>query len=139
MVFQGSSITISMIQSLNQKQKVQFVVEPLEVWFWCHLLGKFLGLTICRKGIDLDSANAKAIQDMEPSMTYKQLKSFIGRTSYVRRFIPPLAELLKPFHRLLKMNVTFKWHQKQQAIESQRRLSTRKNIKILVNKRTQQF
>lgn len=35
-------------------------------------------------------------------MTYKQLKSFIGRVYYMDRFIPASAEPLKLFHELLR-------------------------------------
>lgn len=52
---------------------------------------------------------------MEPTTTCKQLKSFKGRVSYVPRFIWALAELLDPFHKLLKKNVPFKWNEEQQV------------------------
>lgn len=63
---------------------------------------KFLGFTIYKKNIDLDVAKAKAIMDMEPPKTTKQLTSFLGRVSYIRRFIPALGELLEQFQKLLK-------------------------------------
>lgn len=50
--------------------------------------GKFMGFIVYKKEIDLDPANAKAIQDMKPSKSYKQLKSFTKRVSYVHKFIP---------------------------------------------------
>lgn len=46
---------------------------------------------------------------MEPPKTTKQLKSFLGRVSYILRFIPALAELLEPFKRLLMKDVAFRW------------------------------
>lgn len=49
-------------------------------------LGKFLGFTVHRKCINLDPSKAKAIRDMKPHKTTKQLKSFLGRVSYIRRF-----------------------------------------------------
>lgn len=76
-------------------------------------LGKFLGFTVHRKGIDLDPAKTKAIEGMEPPKSTKQLESFLGKVSYIRRFIPALAELLEPFQRLLKKDVSFKWTNEQ--------------------------
>ena len=38
-----------------------------------------------------------------------ELQSFNGSVNYVRRFIPNLAGLLSPLHRLLKKNVPWQW------------------------------
>lgn len=78
--------------------------------------GKFLGFIVHSKRIDLDPAKAKEIQDMEPPKIVKQLKSFIGRVSYIRRFISVLAELIEPFHKLLK-KISFEWSKEQVAIQ----------------------
>lgn len=45
----------------------------------------------------------------------KKLKSLVERVSYVRILAPALAELLKPFHNLLKKDVSFKWAKEQQT------------------------
>lgn len=77
--------------------------------------GKFLGFTVHKKGIDLDPAKAKATRDMEPSKMTKQLKSFLGRTSYIRIFILALAKLLEPLQRLVKKDAPFQWTKEQQV------------------------
>lgn len=56
--------------------------------------GKFLGV-VHWKGIDLDMANANAVQDMKLPKTVKQLKSFTERVSYVWNFILASAKLVK--------------------------------------------
>lgn len=63
---------------------------------------KCLGFTIHRKWVNLDTVIAKAVQAMKPLTTYKQLKSFMERVSYVQIFIRALTELLEQFHKLLK-------------------------------------
>lgn len=55
-----------------------------------------------RKKINLDPAKTKAIQVMESPAIFKQLKSFMQKVSYVCKFIPHVAELLKPFHSCLR-------------------------------------
>lgn len=50
---------------------------------------KFFGFEAYCKGIDLHPAKTKAIQDMKPPKTVKQLKGFMGRVSCVRRFFQP--------------------------------------------------
>lgn len=39
----------------------------------------------------------------------------MGKVSYIRRFIPALSELIKPFHKLLKKNLSFQWKAEQQV------------------------
>lgn len=87
-------------------RKYKLRMNPLKCSFGVSL-GNFLGFSVHRKGIDLDLAKAKAIEDMEPPKLMKQLRSFLGRVFYIKRFNPALAELLEPFQRLLKKDVTF--------------------------------
>ena len=58
--------------------------------------GKFLGFLVHHKGIDLDPTKAEAITTLSPPTTLKELRSSVGKVSYLRRFIPSLAEILKP-------------------------------------------
>jgi len=53
--------------------------------------GKFLGFLVHIMGIDVDSAKATTIATMKPPATMKELKSFLGKVSYIRRFIPGLG------------------------------------------------
>lgn len=68
---------------------------------------KFLGFVVHHKGSEIDPTKAKAIQEMNPPKTVKELKSFIGRVSYIGRFILVSSELIEPFHKLLKKNMPF--------------------------------
>lgn len=74
----------------------------------------FLGFMVHIKGINVDLAKAKISQAMKPLKTCKQLKSILGRMSYVCKFISPLAELLKLLRNLLKKNVPLQWLEWQQ-------------------------
>ena len=57
---------------------------------------KFLGFLVHYRGIDLDHTKAEAIITLSPPTTLKELKSFVGKVSYLRKFIPGLAEIFKP-------------------------------------------
>ena len=46
---------------------------------------------------------------MEHPKTPKGLKSFLGKISYLRRFIPALAELTHPLQLLLRKCTSFSW------------------------------
>ena len=45
--------------------------------------GKFLGFLVHNRGIDMDLAKATAIAIMRPPTTVKELKSFLGKVSYI--------------------------------------------------------
>uniref|UniRef100_A0A2N9FQL4 RNase H type-1 domain-containing protein n=1 Tax=Fagus sylvatica TaxID=28930 RepID=A0A2N9FQL4_FAGSY len=50
--------------------------------------------SVHNRGIDVDPAKASAIATMKAPTSHKELKSFLGRLSYIRRFIPELAQWL---------------------------------------------
>jgi len=52
---------------------------------------KFLGFLVHSKGIDVDPAKVATIATMKPPATVKELKSFLRKVSYIKRFIPGLA------------------------------------------------
>ena len=64
--------------------------------------GKFLGFLVHQRRIDVDPSKAQAIATIKPLTTVKELKSFLGKLSYIRRFIPGLAAFTTTFTPLLK-------------------------------------
>ena len=77
--------------------------------------GKFLGFLVHSKRIDVDPAKARAIATMRPLATVKELKSFLGKVSCIRRFIPGLASITSSFTKLLRKGQNFKWGEVQQT------------------------
>ena len=75
---------------------------------------KFLGFLVYSRGIDVDLAKVTAIATMKPPTTIKELKSFLEKVSYVRRFIPSLASITSAFTKLLKKGQGFEWGETQQ-------------------------
>ena len=57
-------------------------MNPLKCAFGV-VAGKFLGFLVHQRGIDVDPMKAKAIATMKPLMTVKELKSFLGKLSYI--------------------------------------------------------
>uniref|UniRef100_A0A2N9IRS3 RNA-directed DNA polymerase n=1 Tax=Fagus sylvatica TaxID=28930 RepID=A0A2N9IRS3_FAGSY len=67
---------------------------------------------------NLKKAKASAIATMKAPTSHKELKSFLGRLSYIRRFIPGLAAVTAVFTPLMKKGVPFVWSTAcQQAFE----------------------
>ena len=69
--------------------------------------GKFLGFLVYHRGISVDPAKATAIATMKRPTTVRELKSFLGRVSYIRRFVPGLALVISGLSKLLKKGVEF--------------------------------
>ena len=72
-------------------------MNPLKCVFGVSL-GKLLGFLVHSK----DPVKATAIATMKPPATVKELKNFLGKVSYIRRFIPRLASITSAFGNLLK-------------------------------------
>jgi hypothetical protein len=71
--------------------------------------GKLLGHIIVEDGVKMDPERVEAIQKVPLPPTKKALQSFLGRINFVRRFIPNLAELMKPLLKLLKKDAKYEW------------------------------
>ena len=76
--------------------------------------GKFLGFLIHHKGISVDLARATSITTMKRPTTVRELKSFLGRVSYIRRFVSGLASVTCGLSKLLKKGTEFIWGTEQQ-------------------------
>ena len=77
--------------------------------------GKFLGFLVYSKGIDVDLAKAIAIATMRPPTMVKELKSFLGKVSYIWRFILGSTSITSAFTKLLRKGQNFEWGEMQQT------------------------
>ena len=77
--------------------------------------GKFLGFLVRSRIIDVDPAKATTIATMRPPATVKELKSFLGKVSYIQRFIPRLASITFAFTKLRRKRQSFEWGETQQT------------------------
>ena len=62
----------------------------------------FLNHTISPEGISPLPEKVKALQDLQPLTSLRQLRHFLGLLNYYRRFIPHSADLLSPLSYLLR-------------------------------------
>ena len=72
--------------------------------------GKLLGFIVSEKGIEVDPAKVKAIQEMPEPRTEKEVSGFLGRLNYISRFISHLTATCEPMFKLLKNSETVKWN-----------------------------
>ena len=75
--------------------------------------GNFIGFFFHHRSIRVDPTKAAAIATMKRPTTVKELKSFLGRVSYIRRFVPGLALVSNGLSKLLKKGAEFTWETKQ--------------------------
>ena len=76
--------------------------------------GRFLGFLVHHRGINVDPAKATAIATIKRPTIVRELKSFLGRFSYIRRFVPGLALVTCGLSKLLKKGTEFTWGTEQQ-------------------------
>ena len=77
--------------------------------------GKFLGFLVHSRGIVKDLAKAAAIATMKLPAIVKELKSFLGKVSYIKRLIPSLESITSDFTKLLKKGQGFECGETQQT------------------------
>ncbi|GJR23770.1 putative mitochondrial protein [Tanacetum coccineum] len=74
---------------------------------------EYLGHIIPDKGVFTDKSKIQAMQDWPNPKRLKQLRGFLGLTSYYRRFIKNYALLSKPLTAILRKNA-FQWNEAAQ-------------------------
>ena len=57
---------------------------------------KLLGFRVSYKGIEVDYDKIKAIVEMKPPRTDKEIRGFLGRIQYISRFIAQLTMTCEP-------------------------------------------
>ena len=88
-------------------------MNPMKSVFWVFV-GKFLGFLVHHRDISVDPAKTTVIVTMKRPTTIRELKSFLGRVSYIKRFVPGLASVTSGLSKLLKKGIEFIWGTEQQ-------------------------
>ncbi|KAL0150485.1 hypothetical protein M9458_054302 [Cirrhinus mrigala] len=82
-----------------RKDKCEFFQSAVE----------YLGHVIDASGLHTSPSKVKAIVDAPTPKNVSQLRSFLGLLNYYGRFIPNIATLLKPLHKLLCHENSWRW------------------------------
>jgi len=71
--------------------------------------GKFLGFMLTNRGIEANPDKCQAIAEMQSPRNVKDVQRLVGRVVALSRFMPKMAERIKPILNLLKKASRFKW------------------------------
>lgn len=69
----------------------------------------YLGHVISADGITPSEPLVRAIAALPPPTNVTQLRSFLGKVSYYRKFLPHLATTAAPLHALCRKEAPFRW------------------------------
>ena len=92
-------------QVFERCRKYKLRMNPMKCAFGVSAR-KFLGFLVHHRSISVDPAKTKAIVTMKRPTTIWELKSFLGRVSYIRRFMPRLASVTSSLSKLLKRGLS---------------------------------
>ena len=70
----------------------------------------YLGHVVTPEGVLPDSDKTKAIEEFPRPVRIRDLRSFLGLTSYYRRFVEGYSSIARPLNVLLKKNQPFEWN-----------------------------
>nr|XP_017221373.1 PREDICTED: uncharacterized protein LOC108198111 [Daucus carota subsp. sativus] len=97
--------------------KVSFITDFAKCAFGVGS-GKFLGLMVSKRGIEANPDKIKAILDMEPPKSIKDVQKLTGRIAALGRFISKTGDKCLPFFKALKKVKDFEWtSESQEAFE----------------------
>ena len=95
--------------------KYQMKLNPSKCAFGVYS-GKFLDFMVSQRGIEANPDKIKAILDMQPPKTTKEVQGLTGRVVALNRFVSRSTDKCLPFSKTLKK--TFTWIDEcQQAFE----------------------
>jgi hypothetical protein len=85
----------------------------------------FLGHMVSPEGIAVDPNKVKEVLEWKPPSMVSEVRSFLGLTSYYRRFIPNFSKIVKPITKLLKKGNKYLWSEAcDEAFKHMKRLLT---------------
>ena len=89
-------------------QEVGLKLKPEKCKYACKQV-EYLGHVISSSGLKPNHKLTAAVCDFPTPRNVKEVRRFLGLTSYYRKFIPDFARVAEPLHRLTRKDVEFSW------------------------------
>ncbi|KAI7811353.1 hypothetical protein IRJ41_013611 [Triplophysa rosa] len=97
--------------TLQRLQSFGLKVKKDKCEFFCPSV-EYLGHVIDSSGLHKAPSKVKAIVEAPAPQNVSQLRSFLGLLTYYAKFVPNLANRLKPLHELLNKTKKWEWTKK---------------------------
>jgi len=133
-----------LIYSKTREEHLQHLHQVLQTLRKHHLYAKFskceifkqkveyLGHYISSEGISVDLRKVNAVKEWPMPSNVSELRSFLGLTSYYRKFIKSFSTIAAPLTMLLHKDQPYKWNEAQQlAFDELKRQLTSAPILLL--------
>ncbi|GKV51647.1 hypothetical protein SLEP1_g58282 [Rubroshorea leprosula] len=110
-------------ETFNNLRKNRMRLNPAKCIFSVES-GKFLGFMVSRRGIEVNPEKIRAIAEMEPPKSVKDIQRLTGRVAALHRFISKSADKCLPFFKIMRSATQkdesgkqkkFEWSQECQA------------------------
>ncbi|GKV15530.1 hypothetical protein SLEP1_g26315 [Rubroshorea leprosula] len=87
-------------ETFNNLKKNRMRLNPAKCIFGVES-GKFLGFMVSRRGIEVNLEKIRAIAEMEPPKSVKDIQRLTGRVAALHRFISKSADKCLPFFKIM--------------------------------------
>ncbi|PKI59973.1 hypothetical protein CRG98_019640 [Punica granatum] len=115
---EGEDHLINLKRLFDRLKEYKLRLNPVKCTFGARS-GKLLGFVVSERGIEVDSDKVKAIKELPPLSTVREVRGFLGRLNYIARFIANLTDKCQPLFRLLRKNAAMEWdHECQKAFDT---------------------
>ncbi|XP_068475077.1 uncharacterized protein [Phaseolus vulgaris] len=72
--------------------------------------GKFLGFMLTSRGIEVNLDKCQALENMRSPQNLEEVQRLVGRLTSLSRFMPRLADKIRPILKLMKKAKKFSWN-----------------------------
>ncbi|PKI49419.1 hypothetical protein CRG98_030189, partial [Punica granatum] len=115
---EGEDHLINLKRLFDRLKEYKLRLNPARCTFGARS-GKLLGFVVSERGIEVDPDKVKAIRELPPPLTVREVRGFLGRLNYIARFIANLTDKCQPLFRLLCKNAALEWdHECQKAFDT---------------------
>ncbi|PKI61603.1 hypothetical protein CRG98_017978 [Punica granatum] len=110
---EGEDHLVNLKRLFDRLKKYKLRLNPTKCTFGARS-GKLLGFVVSKRGIKVDSDKVKAIRELPPPSSVREVRGFLGRLNYIARFIANLTDKCQPLFRLLRKNAAIEWNEECQ-------------------------
>ncbi|GJZ49549.1 putative reverse transcriptase domain-containing protein [Tanacetum coccineum] len=104
---------IHLREILETLRKERLYAKFSKCEFWLQEV-QFLGHVINSESLKVDSAKIEAVMNWQTPKNVGEIQSFLGLTSYYRRFIQDFSKIASSLTKLTKKNTPFVWGKEQE-------------------------